>query len=295
MHVDHRQPYPGDRGIQFEPKDASAETQRLLAKVHVRKGRVPAGPNALDDRVSRIVKLLPFTDPAQQSRFTRCVQVANEFDQLPDWCQAAILGAEARQSEMGSNGYSREEIALKRVYVFVQGPTDATFLRRVLPHEVLKDAELVDAGGYSGIPSLARSVLVARHRPVAVVMNSGSVYPEVIEERQQSTEELIQSAAAAIPVKVVSAVPETEAWFFAAPEAIERVLGQKVPAEWVSLGRRDPQWVLDQLTAKSGRKWDTNQAISSLDAQDIERIRALPEVVELTRFLQDVQRDGRAA
>lgn len=184
---------------------------------------------------------------------------------------------------------------MTRVYIFVEGPTDATFLRRVLPPEALRGAELVTAGGSSGIASLARSVLVRRKRPVAVVMDSDSVDPDVIEERQQSTEDLIRAAGGSIPVKVVSAVPEIEAWFFAAPEAIQRVLGQKVSAESVALGRRDPHGVLQQLAGESKRQWDTDRAISLLDAQDIEHIRALQEVQELNRFLQEIQNDGRAA
>src|SRR4051794_38674198 len=74
MFVDHRLPYPGDRGITFEPKDNSEETLHRLAQVQVRKGRVPAGPNELDDRISRIWKAIPFEDPRQQYRFSRCVQ-----------------------------------------------------------------------------------------------------------------------------------------------------------------------------------------------------------------------------
>jgi hypothetical protein len=184
---------------------------------------------------------------------------------------------------------------MKRVYVFVEGPTDADLLRRILPQEVLRDAELVAAGGSSGIPSLARSVLVRRKKPIAVVMDSDSLDPDVIEERQQSTEELIRAADASIPVKVVSAVPEIGAWFFAAPEAIGRILGKKVPAELIPLGKRDPAGVLQQLQEKSKKKWDPKQAIGSLDAHDIQRIRALPEVAELSSFLEKVQQDDQAA
>ena len=42
---------------------------------------------------------------------------------------------------------------MKRVYVLVEGPSDAAFLRRILPREVLTDAELVPAGGRSAIAS----------------------------------------------------------------------------------------------------------------------------------------------
>jgi hypothetical protein len=37
MYVDHRQPYPGDGDIRFEPKDDSEQTQRRLANVKLRK------------------------------------------------------------------------------------------------------------------------------------------------------------------------------------------------------------------------------------------------------------------
>src|SRR5262245_6955547 len=110
---------------------------------------------------------------------------------------------------------------MKQVYLFVEGPTDAAFLRRVLPPAVTKEAEFVESGGRASIPSLARSVLVRRRKPVAVLMDSDSLAPAVIEEQRESTEELIRSAAASIPVKVVVAVPTIESWFFAAPEAIE--------------------------------------------------------------------------
>jgi hypothetical protein len=126
-------------------------------------------------------------------------------------------------------------------------------------------------------------------------MDSDSPDPDAIEERQQSNEDLIRAADASIPVKVVSAVPEMEAWFFAAPEAIGRVLGQSVPAEWVHLGKRDPKGVLRQLEERSNRPWDSRQAISSLDANDIQRMRALPEVAKLSRFLEQVRQDDRAA
>lgn len=184
---------------------------------------------------------------------------------------------------------------MKRVYIFVEGPTEADLLRRILPQEVLHDAELVVAGGRSGIPSLARSVLVRRKKPVAVVMDSDSLDRDVIEEQRQTTEELIRAADASISVKVVSVVPEIEAWFFAVPEVIERVLGTKVPAEWIPLGKRDPVGVLQQLQEKSHKKWNREQAIRTLDAHDIQQIRSLPEVAELSTFLEQVQQDGEAA
>jgi hypothetical protein len=184
---------------------------------------------------------------------------------------------------------------MKRVYILVQGPTDAAFLRRILSQEVLKDTELVNAGGSLGIPSLARSLLVRRKRPVAVVMDADSVNPDVIEERQQTTEDFIRAADASIPVKVVTAVPAIEAWFFAAPETLEHIVGQEISMDWLALGKRDPKGVLQQLAEKNQKKWDIHQAISTLNPDDIERIRAIPEVAELNAFLQEMQKVDQAA
>jgi hypothetical protein len=96
MHVDHRQPYPGDHGITFEAKDDSEETRQRLANVHVRKGRVPARVNELDRRISRVSKTLRFENANQKTRFTRHVRASNRWEELPQWCRALVLEAEAK-------------------------------------------------------------------------------------------------------------------------------------------------------------------------------------------------------
>jgi len=122
-------------------------------------------------------------------------------------------------------------------------------------------------------------------------MDSDSIDPDVIVERQQSTEDLIRAADASIPVKVIAAIPEIEAWFLASPKTIERMVGQKVSEEWLFFGRRDPRGALTRLAKENKKSWDINQAISALDDQDIQRIRAIPEVAELSAFLQETQQN----
>lgn len=86
-----------------------------------------------------------------------------------------------------------------------------------------------------------------------------------------------------------------EAWCFATPEALERVLGQQVSAEWLAQGKRDPKEVLRRLAETNQKQWNLAQAISTLDAQDIERIRAIPEVAALSTFLHELQKGDQAA
>lgn len=184
---------------------------------------------------------------------------------------------------------------MKPIYIFVEGQTDEEFVRRVLPPEVTKEIEFVQAGSSAGITSLARSFLVRRRTPLAVVMDADSLDPTVINDRRESTEELIRAAAGSIPVKVVAVVPEIESWFFTVPEAIERVLGGKAPADLLALGSRDPKGVLEQLSHRSKGGWDSIRAIRTLDEQEIERIRARPDVTELSQFLQKVLAENKAA
>lgn len=96
MYVDHRQPYAGDNGIQFEAKYDSPETKAQLAQVKLRKGRVPAGRNALDDRVAAVKHLIPWSDARQKRHFTRTVQAAASFEELPEWCQQLVREVEGK-------------------------------------------------------------------------------------------------------------------------------------------------------------------------------------------------------
>ncbi|MBY0232583.1 MAG: DUF4276 family protein [Gemmataceae bacterium] len=183
---------------------------------------------------------------------------------------------------------------MTRAYVFVEGASDAAILKRVLPHGLLEGVEVVAATA-GGLLSLARTVLVRRRKPVAVLMDADTTDPDLIRERRAETEGLVRMVAGSTPFKLVTVVPEIEAWFFAAPESVERVLGQPVPPEFVLLGKRDPKGVLQVLAGKAGVPWDAAKAVDLLDERDLERLRALPEVVELVRFLESVQAAGKAA
>jgi predicted ATP-dependent endonuclease of OLD family len=93
------------------------------------------------------------------------------------------------------------------VYIVTEGQSDADLLKRLMPKELLEGVTIVPAGGLSSVKSLASSLLVRRRKPVAIVIDADSAEPELIQERRQSIEEVIESVAGGVPVKVVVAVP----------------------------------------------------------------------------------------
>ncbi|MBD2596961.1 hypothetical protein H6G74_21900 [Nostoc spongiaeforme FACHB-130] len=80
-------------------------------------------------------------------------------------------------------------------YIVCEGASDVELLQRVLPKELLNNIEIVAAGGLSAIKSLARSLVVRRQVPIAIVADADSVAPEVVQERLSSIEEIVKSVA----------------------------------------------------------------------------------------------------
>src|SRR5438270_13493128 len=118
-----------------------------------------------------------------------------------------------------------------KAYVVVKGETQAAILRALLPASLLEEAALVPAGERSTIVSVARTLLVTRRKPVALLRNSDSNDEGMIQERMQITKELLNMAAAGIPTRVIPLIPHMEAIFFQAPGLIEKLFGEPIPGE----------------------------------------------------------------
>lgn len=87
-------------------------------------------------------------------------------------------------------------------YVLTEEPLDAGALRDALPSELRDGVEFIAAGSISSVKSLARSLLVRRRTPVALVIKGAPLAPELTEERRQNTAEVVASVAAGVPVEV---------------------------------------------------------------------------------------------
>lgn len=175
-----------------------------------------------------------------------------------------------------------------KVYVFVEGVCEVELLRRLLPAEWHASLVFVPVARAASIPSLARSILATRRQPVAVVLDSDSLSPDLIHDRRQNMQELIQVAAPSVPAKVVMAVPQLEAILFHDPQLLPKVLERAFTPELVARARFEPAVVLKELLAQSAGMSTLAQLLNALSPQDVETLKAAPPVRELNEYLQRV-------
>ncbi len=179
-------------------------------------------------------------------------------------------------------------------YIVCEGIFDVQLLKLVLPEELLNNVEIVSAGGLSAVKSLARSLIVRRQVPVAIVVDADSVVPEVVQERLKSIEELVESVSVNIPFKVIAAVPQTEIIFFQDIGLLSRLLGYEPSQEMLTQAGFEPRKSLDILFSQSHIYESYSRFINKfinkkLNTKDLKILRQAPFIQELIHFLQSLQ------
>lgn len=93
------------------------------------------------------------------------------------------------------------------IYVVTETEANTQLIKRVLPQDLLDGVSFVAAGGPYAVVSMARSLVVRRRTPVAVVFDVHSRAPELARERRQEAEEALSYVAGGVPTRVIVAVP----------------------------------------------------------------------------------------
>lgn len=176
---------------------------------------------------------------------------------------------------------------MARAYIVTEGRSDSDLLRRILPGELSHEVDILEAGGISSVKSMARSLLVTRRKPVAIVVDADSDDRFQAGVRFRDIEEVVEIAAPGVPVKVLVAVPELEAVLFQAPGLVARVFGDRATAEVMDLARRSPNQALGRLDEAGGVSAH-QKILSQLTESDLAVIREAEVIRELIAFLHDV-------
>ncbi len=179
-------------------------------------------------------------------------------------------------------------------YVVCEGECDAQILKRLLPEEAVGDVEVVVAGGLSAVKSLARSLVVRRQCPVAIVADADAVVPEQVEQRLQDIQEIVGNIAANTPVKVVLAVPALEAVFFQDVSLLSKWLGHAPSQDMLNLAIYQPKQALVQLIAQSDSIQSQSHLVEQLAHSEVEVLRGAPVIQELIQFLQSTRETAGA-
>ncbi len=145
----------------------------------------------------------------------------------------------------------------------------------------------------SSLYSSARTLLMLRKEPVAVVLDADSTRSGVADLRRQSAEEVIGEAAGVAPLRILVAVPAMEALVFRRPDAIARAYGQ-VPQSLIELGLVSPWTALEKLDRTASTDQVSLNIVKELDDADVSALRAESPVRELLEFLGELQHDGAA-
>jgi hypothetical protein len=89
-------------------------------------------------------------------------------------------------------------------YVLIEEGLDTERLQNALPGDLLRTAVFVAPDEISSVHSLARSLLVKRRTPVALVIKGAAGAPDITEERRRNTEEVVGMVAGDVPLKVLT-------------------------------------------------------------------------------------------
>lgn len=159
------------------------------------------------------------------------------------------------------------------IVILTEAPVTRKLVERLIDcHPLLhgQDIQLREPDSRSGVISRARTILIVRHEPVAVVADADQVDPEEDEEYNQRAlmKHLIGKAAPLSEFRVLFFRPCTEALFFRY-ESLRRALLPVEPSEQqLRRARRRPKRVLAELFAQSAEGPYPEALLKRLDRVD---------------------------
>ena len=144
-------------------------------------------------------------------------------------------------------------------YIVTEGYTDAELLKAIFRAVELSDFRFSVAGGRSFVISFAKSILVSRRLPVAVVIDADTTDARHVRELERTYFDLLHSVSGGVPFKILVAAPTLDVVCFSYPDVLRRTLGVQLSESELQQAKFKPTEVLLELMKKAGierpRSW----------------------------------------
>lgn len=180
---------------------------------------------------------------------------------------------------------------MTKAFIITEGESDHKILKALLPAPISENVEFVAGTWRSSAISIARSILVAKYIPVALVLDTDTTDPSAIREERDYLRMSLAEASSGTRFGVFLAVPEIEIVFLEDWDFVGQQIGKPKQAfthfelEYAQLQPRN--FLFSQLEDIPYPQALT-QLLARMDERTIERIRQHPLVRDLHNFLASV-------
>jgi len=172
--------------------------------------------------------------------------------------------------------------------IVTSGPVAGGLMRRLVDvHPRLRDRgiRIREDETSEGTSSMARTLLVRQGVPVAVVSDSETLSPRVINERTGMFEYLLEVVAPPSEWRVLFIAPEVAVLLFRDEQLLRSLLPVSPSFEQLIRGRYEPNRVLAELFAQAGEQPFPDALLKRLEQADVSSLWSAPELRPLEEFL----------
>jgi hypothetical protein len=180
--------------------------------------------------------------------------------------------------------------------VLVESEASAELLGRLLGSE--RDAGLLRLQSSPVLSSLyasAKTLIVVRQQPVALVLDAKSTEPSMADRAWEDAAEVVGDPGRTSLLCLLVAVPAIEALLFRCPDAVRRVFPEATD-DLMAIGRVSPRDALVRLGGSVAERHQASVAvIDALNAENLAALRLESPVRELLEFVAQQRHQSRDA
>ncbi|MBI3957570.1 MAG: hypothetical protein HY328_02085 [Chloroflexi bacterium] len=180
---------------------------------------------------------------------------------------------------------------MTKAFIITEGESDHKILKALLPAPISENVEFVAGTWRSSAISIARSILVAKYIPVALVLDTDTTDPSAIREDRDYLRMSLAEASSGTRFGVFQAVPEIEIIFFEDWDFVGQQIGKPKQAFThfeLEYARLQPKKFLFSQLEDIPYPQALTKLLALMDTKTIERIRQNPLVRDLNNFLLSV-------